>query len=167
MPNPMTIDTSAAVRIAGMLITRRQTIAVSESSTGGLVSAALLSVPGASAYFLGGGVIYTGTAREALLGITPPMMAGMRSATPEMALLLARTVRARLGTDWGLAETGATGPSGNRYGDAAGHCCLAIVGPRENSRVLATGKADRMANMAAFADAALALLEEALRATPH
>ncbi len=160
----MTIDTSLAARVAATLIARRQTLAVSESSAGGLISAALLSVPGASAYFLGGGIIYTGAAREALLGVTPPMMVGLRSATVEMSRLLARTVRARLGADWGLAETGATGPSGNRYGDAAGHCCLAIAGPREMSRVLETGNADRMANMVAFTVAALGLLEEALAA---
>jgi nicotinamide-nucleotide amidase len=59
-----------------------------------------------------------------------------------------------------LAETGATGPTGNRYGDAAGHACLAVAGPRKASRVLETGSSDRMANMAAFANAALELLEE-------
>lgn len=162
MAGTITIDTSRAERVAALLIARRETVAVSESSTGGLVSAALLSVPGASAYFLGGGVIYTATAREALLGVGPSMIVGMRSATEAMAKLLARTVRERLATDWGLAETGATGPKGNRYGDAAGHCCLAIDGPNPMSRVLETGRPDRMENMAVFTDAALALLEEAL-----
>ena len=158
------VDTTLAARVAQALITRRQTLAVSESSTGGLVSAALLAVPGASAFYLGGGVIYTGTAREALLGVTPAMIAGMRSATPAMAQLLAETVRVRLGADWGLAETGAAGPAGNRYGDAAGHCCLAVAGPHAAGRVLATGASDRAANMVAFANAALALLAEALDA---
>jgi nicotinamide-nucleotide amidase len=159
--NP-TLDTALAARVARLLIARQQTLAVSESSTGGLISAALLSVAGASAFYLGGGIIYTGTARESLLGVTPSVIAGMRSATPEMARLLAGTVKARLGADWGLAETGATGPSGNRYGDAAGHCCLAIAGPRETCCVLATGSAERLGNMVSFANAALALLEEAL-----
>lgn len=102
------------------------------------------------------------TAYEALLGITPAAMKRMRSATEPAARLLASTVREKLGATWGLAETGATGPKGNRYGDAAGHCCLAVVGPRQDSRVLKTGSTDRMANMAAFANAALALLEEVL-----
>lgn len=164
MSHAMTIDTTAAARVAALLIARRQTLAVSESSTGGLISAALLSVSGASAYFLGGGVIYTKPAREGLLGITADMMAGIRSATEPMARLLAGTVKARLGADWGLAETGATGPKGNRYGDAAGHCCIAVAGPHPISRVLETGDSDRMANMVVFADAAIALLEEALRA---
>jgi nicotinamide-nucleotide amidase len=162
MAGLMTIDTSLAARVAGLLISRRQTLAISESSTGGLISASLLSVPGASAFFLGGSITYTGKARETLLGVTPAMITGMRSATQEMADLLARTVQGRLGADWGLAETGAAGPSGNRYGDAAGHCCLAIVGPREIGRVLETGSTDRSENMASFANAALALLEEAM-----
>ena len=87
---------------------------------------------------------------------------GVRSATEPMARLLAETVRLRLGADWGLAETGATGPTGNRYGDAAGHACLAVSGPREASRVLETGSSDRMANMVAFTNAALELLEECI-----
>ena len=107
-------------------------------------------------------MIYTGQAREALLGITPAMLGGIRSATEPMSALLARTVRERLGAQWGLAETGATGPAGNRYGDAAGHCCLAVSGPVEESRTLETGSADRVANMDAFANAALALLEACL-----
>jgi nicotinamide-nucleotide amidase len=162
MSGQIIVDTSLANRVATLLIARRETLAVSESSTGGLISAALLSVPGASAYFLGGGVVYTGRAREALLGITPATMQGIRSSTQEMAYLLARTVRSRLEADWGLAETGATGPSGNRYGDAAGHSCLAVVGAQELGRVLETGSSDRTANMVEFANAALTLLEQAL-----
>jgi len=87
MSSSATIDIPLVKRVADILIERQQTLAVSESSTGGLISAALLSVPGASAFFLGGGVIYTAKAREALLGISPSMIAGMRSATLEMAHL--------------------------------------------------------------------------------
>lgn len=163
MPS-ITIDTAPAERVARLLIERRQTLAVSESSTGGLVSAALLSVPGASAYFLGGGIIYTGTARQGLLGVTTDALGGIRSATVAMSELLARTIRTRLGADWALAETGATGPKGNRYGDAAGHCCLAVDGPVVRTRLLETGQADRAGNMVAFTAAALSLLEEALTA---
>src|SRR3954465_370737 len=100
-----------AQRIALKLIERRQTIAVAESSTGGLISASLLAVPGASAYFLGGAVVYTAAARAALLGIGPADMAGLRSASEPYAALLARRVRERLGATWGLAETGAAGPT--------------------------------------------------------
>lgn len=156
------LDCDRAARIAARLIARKQTIAVSESSAGGLISAALLSVPGASAYFLGGGVIYTRKAYTALLDLTPDRLDGIRSATEPMARRIAERVATKLGADWGLAETGATGPTGNRYGDAAGHVCLAVFGPRAASRVWETGSADRAANMVAFANAALALLEETL-----
>jgi PncC family amidohydrolase len=154
---------AAAARVAALLVGRKQTVAVAESSAGGLVAARLLALPGASAYFLGGGVIYTATAREALLGITPAEMAGLRSASEPYAQLLAERLRQRLGADWALAETGAAGPSGNRYGDAAGHSCLAVSGPGAAVRTLETGSADREANMEAFATAALELLEETLR----
>lgn len=155
-----------AESIGAILIDRGQTLAVAESSAGGLVSAALLSVPGASAYFLGGAVVYTATARSALLGIGDAEMTGLRSASEPYARLLARTVRARHGATWGLAETGAAGPSGNRYGDAAGHACIAVSGPVERIVTLETGAAGRLTNMRTFAAGLLDLLGEALAADP-
>ena len=149
-----------AERIAARLGARRGTIAVAESSTGGLIAASLLAVPGASAYFLGGAVVYTAAARAALLAIEPSDMQGLRPASELYAALLARRVRDRLGATWGLAETGAAGPAGNRYGDPAGHTCLAVAGPDERSFTLRTGSADRQANMRAFAARALELLVE-------
>ena len=147
-----------AEQIAAKLIARKQTIAIAESSTGGLISAALLSVPGASAYFLGGGVVYTRDARRILMDIPDEAMKGIRSASEPYAQLLASQVRKRFATDWGLSETGATGPTGNRYGDAAGHSCMAVAGPRNEVMTLETGSGDRQANMQAFASAALNLL---------
>ena len=144
-----------AEQIAAILIERHQTVAVSESSTGGLISAALLAVPGASAYFLGGAVVYTAASRRALLGIDTATMAGMRPASEPYAQLTARTVREHHGAVWGLSETGATGPTGNRYGDAAGHSCIAVAGPVERALTIETGSTDRQANMRAFALAAL------------
>ena len=123
--------TTIAEKIAAQLIARKQTIAVAESSTGGLISAALLSVPGASAYFLGGAVVYTRDARRLLMDIPDEAMKGIRSASEPYAKLLAGQVRQRFSTDWGLSETGATGPTGNRYGDAAGHSCMAVAGPAQ------------------------------------
>lgn len=150
----------AAQRIGAALKLRGASIAVVESSAGGLLSAALLAVPGASAYFLGGAVVYTRQAREALLGIADAEMRGLRSSSEPYALLLARTVRRRFATTWGLAETGAAGPTGNRYGDAAGHSCVAVAGPDgEIATTLETNSSNREANMRAFAAAALALLE--------
>jgi nicotinamide-nucleotide amidase len=153
-----------AETIAQRLIARRETIAVAESSTGGLVAAALLAVPGASAYFLGGAVVYTKSARSALLGIGDADMAGLRPATEAYALLLARRMRERHGAAWGLGETGATGPTGNRYGDPAGHTCIGVVGPLERATMLRTGSAERLANMDAFAKRALELLVEVIPA---
>ena len=147
-----------AQKIAAHLIERRQTIAVAESSTGGLISAALLAVPGASAYFLGGGVIYTRDARRILMDIPDEAMKGIRSASEPYATLLASQIRQRFSADWGLSETGATGPTGNRYGDAAGHSCMAVAGPQGEVMTLETGNADRRANMQVFASTALNLL---------
>jgi PncC family amidohydrolase len=151
-----------AEQIAAKLIAHKETIAVAESSTGGLISAALLSVPGASAYFLGGAVVYTRDARRLLMDIPDKEMKGIRSASEPYAQLLARQMRGRFTTSWGLSETGATGPTGNRYGDAAGHCCVAIAGRVEKVITLETGSGDRQANMQAFTKAALGLLLENL-----
>jgi len=147
-----------AEQIATKLIARRETIAVAESSTGGLISASLLAVPGASAYFLGGAVVYTRDARRLLMDISDDAMRGLRSASEPYAKLLAEQARRRFATDWGLSETGATGPSGNRYGDAAGHSCMAIAGSASNVITLETGSNDRFANMQVFAATALKLL---------
>jgi len=151
-----------AEALAAELKARGQTVAVAESSSGGLISAALLAVPGASAYFLGGAVVYTGKARMALLGLRREDVAGMRSSSEPYAVLLARTVRENLGADWGLSETGAAGPTGNPYGDGAGHTCVAVSGPTEMAFTLETASDDRPANMEAFAKAALELLQSAL-----
>ena len=151
-----------AERLGALLKDRNETVAVSESSSGGLVSAALLAVPGASAYFMGGAVVYTGRVRTALLGITDDQMAGLRSSSEPYAALLARTTRDRFGTTWGIAETGAAGPAGNRYGDQPGHTCIAVSGPVERLATLETGSGDRAANMRSFARALLEMLTEAV-----
>jgi nicotinamide-nucleotide amidase len=147
-----------AEKIAVLLKERRQTIAVAESSTGGLISAALLAVPGASAYFLGSAVVYTREARRILMDIPDEAMRGIRSASEPYAKLLAGQIRQRFSADWGLSETGAAGPTGNRYGDAAGHSCMAIAGLEQTAMTLETGSADRLANMQMFASTALNFL---------
>ena len=150
-----------AEAIAERLRAAGHTVAVAESSSGGLISAALLAVPGASAYFLGGAVVYTGKARMSLLEIPREAVAGMRSASEPYALLLARTVRERFGATWGVSETGAAGPSGNGYGDPPGHTCVAISGPVEFVTTVETGDDQRTSNMRAFAAAALEILARA------
>jgi len=155
--------TSMGQAVGALLKEKKHTIAVAESSAGGLISAALLSVPGASAYFLAGGVIYTHDARRALLGVPDEALTGLRASTEEYALRLARAVRERLGTTWGLSETGATGPTGNRYGDAAGHACVAVAGPIEQTLTIETRHGNRELNMWSFTQTALDLLESCIK----
>jgi PncC family amidohydrolase len=149
--------------VGGLLKQREQTLAIAESSAGGLINAALVAVPGASAYYLGGCIVYTRPGRSTLLNITKEDMTGIRSASEAFAQLLARRIRANLGATWGLAETGAAGPTGNRYGDPAGHACFAVAGPVEAVVTLKTWSADREANMWAFTRKALELLESCLK----
>jgi len=152
--------------VGDKLAARGETIAVAESSAGGLLSAALLARAGASAYYFGGAVLYTRRSRRLLTTLTSDDTVGMRSSSPPYAQLLAAHQRTRFKASWGLAETGAAGPSGNTYGDPAGHTCLAVDGPVQRQRMLRTGSSDRTQNMLAFALAALQLLDEALDAAP-
>jgi PncC family amidohydrolase len=162
--NPILV--THAERVAGLLIQRKETIAVSESSTGGLITAALLAVPGASAYCVGGVVLYTRQAWHALAGFDEALLRGARSATEDNALVRAELARTGFGATWGLGETGAAGPTGNRYGDPAGHTCIAVVGPSQSSITVSTGRSERLENMHAFAAAALEHLEEMLKRKP-
>ena len=157
---------SLAASVGALLKERQQTLAVSESSCGGLISAALVAIPGASAYYVGGAVVYTRVGQRGLLQVPDQAMEGLRASSEPYALLNARTVRESLGTIWALSETGASGPTGNRYGDSAGHACIAVAGPVERAITLETGVADREANMWTFTEAALNLLEQCLRESP-
>ena len=158
--------TTKTAEIAKILIERGETVAVGESSAGGLVSASLLAVPGASKYFMGGGVIYTHRARKRLVKIDFKDHPGVRSSSEPYASLLASSVRELLSATWGLAETGAAGPTGNSYGDDAGHTCVAVTGPVTDVRTLETASSDREANMWAFTDEALELFIECLKRAP-
>lgn len=149
-----------AEKVAAQLRAKKQRIAIAESSTGGLISSALLALPGASDYFLGGAVVYTVKSRLVFLGLGEADLAGLRPSTEPYALLAARRTRERFGADWALGETGATGPTANRYGDAPGHSCIAVVGAAERAITIETRQSDRVANMRAFAAAALTLLAE-------
>ena len=147
--------------VGALLRERGQTVSVSESAAGGLISAALLSVPGASAYFIGGGSVYTQTARRGILRFNDAK-AEMQGSTEEYAKLAASAIRDILDTDWAIGESGAAGPGGNRYGHPAGHVALAVVGPSSATRVVQTGNDDREDNMWTFARAALDLLHDTL-----
>ena len=155
-----------ANRIATLLKARNETIAVAESSAGGLISAALLAVPGASAYFVGGGVVYT---RHALMAFTRIPEASLRSLQPgteAAALARARLIREHLSATWGISESGTAGPTGSRYGFPPGHSSIAVSGAQEAAKIVTTGSDDRLANMWAFASATLELLEQTLASRP-
>jgi PncC family amidohydrolase len=151
-----------AARAGALLKARQETIAIAESATGGLVAAALLAVPGASAYFLGGGVVYTRAARTVLFGIPVETLRATPGASEAMAALLAEAARTRLGAIWGLGEAGAAGPTGNSYGHAAGHGVIAVAGPVSRALTIETGDSDRVANMRVFSARLLTLLVESL-----
>jgi PncC family amidohydrolase len=152
-----------AEQIAALLKARQETIAVAESSAGGLVSAALLAVPGASAYFIGGGVVYTRKALTELTRSSEDVLRGLTPGTEESALARARLMRDRLGTTWAVSESGTAGPTGSRYGYPPGHTAVGVCGPMDAARILRTDSAERLANMYAFAKAALELLAETLQ----
>ncbi|HUI35139.1 MAG TPA: CinA family protein [Stellaceae bacterium] len=155
-----------AERIAAKLKARKETVSVAESSTAGMISAALLAVPGASAYFIGGAVVYTRASRTELLRVTEEEFAAMTGITPSTepyALLFARKIKERLGTTWAVGETGTAGPTGSRYGHDAGHSCVAVIGPNgERAATIETRSGDRTNNMRTFSLAAFDLLEKAL-----
>ena len=152
-----------ALRIAEALKARREKIAVADGATGGLIGAALLTVPGALKFYVGGGIVYSFRARDVLFALPAEAYEGMRSATPEYALLQARAIRDNFRADWGIAETGSAGGSRHPLGVASGESCCAVVGPGvELVRRTETASDDRIANMGAFTRAALNLLEEAL-----
>tara|TARA_B100001750_G_scaffold116720_1_gene92513 strand:+ start:35 stop:532 length:498 start_codon:yes stop_codon:yes gene_type:complete len=145
-------------KVADLLKSGNQTIAIAESSAGGLISSHLLSVPGASAYYIGGAVVYTRSAQKGFLGVSDEEMEGLRSSTESYCLLNARKVKDVLRTTWGISETGAAGPTGNRYGDSAGHSCVGVSGPKEKVITLETGESNRSENMEIFTEASLNLL---------
>jgi len=152
-----------AESVGAKLLARGETVAISESSSGGLISAALLAVPGASRFYRGAGIIYTPQAFKGLMMMQREDLQGHRSSTEPYARIMARSIRSKLRADWGLCESGASGPSGNGYGDAAGHVCAGVIGDGVDvSRTVETGLSDRKENMYLFAEAALTLLAEQL-----
>ena len=151
-------------RIAQRLTERAETVSVAESSTGGLISANLLAVPGASSYFLGGSVVYTLASRRAFLDLDREKVKSLKPLTTEMVEAFAHAARLKLDATWGIAELGAAGPAGSPYGHGAGTSVIGISGPRTRSILVETNSDDRQANMQAFTQRALALFEETLLA---
>lgn len=158
-----------AAQAGDMLKARAEKIAVVDGATGGLISASLLAMPGASAFFLGGSVIYSLKGRRIALDHAPGSLRGLTSATEVYAIAQARLIRERFGADWGIAETGAAGGgSAHPLGVASGTSAFAVVGPNgiTASHKIETGSNDRLPNMQAFTAGALTLLRDTLAANP-
>jgi len=159
---PMNLLTELTHEVAGILLERKETVSVAESSSGGIIAARLLSVPGASGYFRGGSVVYTLPSRRAFLDLPADRVKGLEPLSEPMVAIFAKAAREKLDATWGIAELGAAGPSGSRYGHDAGTSVIGISGPVSLTTTVQTGSDDREQNMWAFADAALKLLLEAL-----
>ena len=158
-----------AERVAARLIERGETLAVAESATGGLILSLLTDVPGASAWLRGGVVAYTNEAKRDLLGVPAAVLATSGAVSAATALEMARGARRLFGATWAVGETGIAGPqTGRRSGKPAGLTFFAVAGADEDGsadrtrRLLLDKPGDRAAVKRAFADAALALLLEAL-----
>lgn len=149
--------------IAIMLTKRQEKVSVAESSTGGLISASLLSVAGASRFYEGGSVIYTLPSRRAYLDLDKEKVRNLKPLTEEMVLEFAKSAQQKLGVTWGIAELGAAGPTGTAYGHEPGISVIGISGPVMASKTILTGSSDRVANMQTFSAAALELFHSVLK----
>ncbi len=155
-------QSTLANEIASLLTERAETVCVADGTTGGLVSAALLSVAGASRYFAGGGVLYTLNSRIQLAGADPKLFIDYRGTTAEMLAAVAEALRQRLDATWCIAESGLAGPTGGRSGAPPGRTTLAVAGPIQRTEVVDTGLADREANMVEFTTLTLRFLRDTL-----
>ncbi len=141
---------SLAAPTAAKLIERRQTIAVADGSTGGLISAGLSAIPGATMFFRGGGTLYSLQGRSILFGLEPGAFDGLSGVTEPYTLLQANSIRARFEADWGVAESGSAGPAVHPHGADPGVSCIAVVGPGVSlTRMVRTGSNSRLDNMEA------------------
>ena len=156
---------SVAARVLETLAGRGETLATAESLTGGLLSARLTDVPGASRSFVGGVVSYATRVKVSLLGVPPEVVQEHGVVSEECALAMARGVRDGLDATWGLATTGVAGPD-QQEGRAVGTVWVAIAGPAgATARLLALG-GDRAAIRQTSCDAVLELLAQELGSEP-
>ena len=158
----MVLMSESIKEVSEVLKARGETIAVAESTTGGLISARLLSMPGASAYFLGGVIIYSRLSRKVFLDTTAEKLHGVKPMSEEMAKFFAKEVKEKLEATWGIAELGLAGPTGSIYGYEAGNSVIAVSGPKDASVSINTGHNDRVLNMEEFTDCACQLLRDVL-----
>lgn len=121
-------DTLESV-LGDLLRERDQTVSTAESCTGGLLGSRITDVSGSSAYYMGGGICYTAAAKTALAGVDPALIATHGEVSEEVAVALARGIRSRFGTTWGVGVTGIAGPTGGTPEKPVGTVHIAVSGP--------------------------------------
>jgi nicotinamide-nucleotide amidase len=148
---------TGAAAVVRWLAGRGETLAVAESLTGGQLAAAIVDVPGASAVFRGGLVVYATDLKESLAGVPAALLAARGPVDPDVALALAEGARQRCGADWGLATTGVAGPD-RQDGVPVGTVYVAVAGPGESVVRALRVPGERPAVRRAAVAAALALV---------
>jgi len=152
-----------ASNLIALLTERKETLAVAESLTGGLVAASLTDVPGSSHVFLGGVVTYATQSKVSILGIDAPLIDRHGVFSREVAEAMAVAVRERFDSTWAVATTGVAGP-GPHQGIGAGEVWIAVSGPQSASEHLSLGDLGRSQVRGGAVTGALALLSRILRA---
>ena len=149
-------------RVVEELVARKETVAVAESLTGGLLGATIVDAPGASRAFRGGLIVYATELKAELAGVPDELLSARGPVDPDVAAALAAGARERCGADWGLATTGVAGPD-PQDGVPVGTVFIALAGPRTVVRRLALD-GERAAVRSRTVNAALTMLLEALTA---
>lgn len=155
-------DVTMEAAVGTLLSHRKETLAVAESSSGGLVSSRLTDIPGASAYLLGAVVAYSNEAKIAQLGVRPDTLETQGAVSEPIAREMAAGVQSLLGTHWGVATTGIAGPGGGTADKPVGLVFVAVSGPHRTVSREAHLVPDRIAHKAATAQMALNLLRQEL-----
>jgi nicotinamide-nucleotide amidase len=123
----MTPQVAAAAAVHS-LVDRRETLATAESLTGGWVAATIVEIPGVSAVFRGGLVVYATELKHSLAGVPEELLTERGPVDPDVALALAAGARERCGADWGVSTTGVAGPD-PQDGKPVGLVYVAVAGP--------------------------------------
>lgn len=117
------------VVVGELLKAAGQTVATAESCTGGSIAARLTSIPGSSAYLIGGVVAYSNTVKEQQLGVRKADLLVHGAVSEPVVRQMAEGVRKRLKTDWALATSGVAGPDGGSEAKPVGTVWIALAGP--------------------------------------
>jgi PncC family amidohydrolase len=168
MDNPvpsaaLSSDDLLATSVGEALASRGEKVAVVESTAGGLVSARLLSVPGASLWFDRGVVAYGGNSKQLFTGVDPELLRSFGAVSPEAVTAMATGMRERANVAWAVAESGIAGPQGSRRSPKpAGFVSIAVVGPDVVRAAEYQFEGSRIEVMARIAEQCLTMLLDAV-----